>query len=87
MTNQKNGTLYIGVTADLIKRGYEHKGKFVEGFTKRYGLDKLVYYEVFDSIVAAIEREKKLKKYKREYKINLIEQHNPQWKDLYASII
>lgn len=85
--NKKHGTLYVGVTSNLIKRVYEHKNKFVEGFTKKYNIDKLGYYEVFDNIVYAIEREKQLKAGKRNKKIELIENFNPTWKDLYNEII
>lgn len=82
MTNRKDGTLYIGVTSDLIKRDHEHKSHAVRGFTRRYNLDRLVYYELFDDISEAILREKKLKKYLRFQKIALIESQNPQWHDL-----
>jgi putative endonuclease len=73
MSNRKNGTIYIGVTSDLIKRVYEHKNKVTGGFTKRYNLDKLVYFEIFDDIETAIKREKRLKFYQRQWKIDLIE--------------
>ena len=86
MTNQKNGTLYVGVTSDLTKRVYEHKNKLLSGFTSRYQLDKLVYYEVFDDEFVAIQREKTLKKYSRNWKKDLIESNNPQWIDLYPSL-
>jgi len=86
MTNKKNGTLYIGVTSNIIKRVYHHKHKLVDGFTKKYNLTKLVYYEVYETIDEAIKREKQLKNWKREWKINLIESVNPQWLDLYDSI-
>ena len=85
--NKKHGTLYIGVTSDLIKRVYEHKNKFVEGFTKKYGVDKLGYFEAYDNILDAITREKQLKAGNRQNKINLIEQNNKEWKDLYSEII
>lgn len=85
--NKKNGTLYVGVTSDLVKRVYEHKNKFVDGFTKKYSVDKLGYYEVFDNILQAIEREKQLKAGKRKTKIELIENFNPKWIDLYNEII
>ncbi len=87
LCNKQNGTLYVGVTSDLIKRVYEHKNKFVDGFSKKYNTDKLVYYEVFDDIISAIEREKYIKGKKREYKIDLIETFNPNWNDLYFDII
>lgn len=84
--NKKNGTLYVGVASDLVKRVYEHKNKFVDGFTKKYSVDKLGYYEVFDNILQAIEREKQLKAGKRKTKIELIEKINPTWTDLYSEI-
>ncbi|MDD5071999.1 MAG: GIY-YIG nuclease family protein [Patescibacteria group bacterium] len=82
MASGKNGILYIGVTADLQNRVYGHKQKLVEGFTKKYNVDNLVYYEIFGDIGEAIMREKQLKKWKREWKIKLIEKNNPGWKDL-----
>ena len=85
--NKKNGTLYVGVTSNLVKRVYEHKNKFVKGFTNTYGVDKLGYYEVFDDIQSAIIREKQLKKYYRFQKLDLIEINNPDWNDLYYEII
>jgi putative endonuclease len=87
MANKAFGTLYIGVTNDLIRRVWEHKEKLIEGFTKRYGLDRLVYYEVHDSIEAAIKREKQMKEWKRNWKLRQIMDMNPEWKDLYAEII
>jgi putative endonuclease len=85
--NKRNGTLYTGVTSDLIKRIYEHKTKATEGFTAKYGIDKLGYYEVFGDIVSAIEREKQIKGGSRKKKLALIEKMNPKWKDLYGEII
>ncbi|MBN2585239.1 GIY-YIG nuclease family protein [Patescibacteria group bacterium] len=87
LASAKNGTLYTGVTADLIKRMYEHKNKFVPGFAQKYSVGKLVYYETFNNIKNAIVREKHIKKWNREWKIKLIEQNNPQWKDLYQEIL
>jgi putative endonuclease len=87
LSSKRNGTLYIGVTSDLIKRVWEHKNKLVEGFTERYGVDKLVYYEQFQDAAYAIRREKRLKKYNRAWKIDLIEKVNPNWKDLYEGLI
>ena len=84
--SQRNGTLYVGVTSNLVKRVYEHKNKFVEGFTKKYGVDKLGYYEIFDDIENAINREKQIKKLYRRQKISLIEANTPDWEDLYYSI-
>ena len=87
LASRKNGTLYIGITSDLIRRIWEHKNKVVEGFSSRYGVDKLVYYEIFDDPENAIKREKRLKFYTRKWKIDLIEKNNPQWRDLYPDII
>ena len=83
----KHGTLYIGVTSDLIKRIWEHKEDQADGFTKKYGVHTLVHFEVFGDIKSAIEREKQLKRWHRQWKINLIEEHNPDWKDLYPSLV
>ena len=80
------GTLYIGMTADLVKRVWEHKVKAVPGFTARYGIDRLVRYEQQTSLEAAFVRERQLKKWKRGWKIELIEKDNPQWVDFYPSI-
>ena len=85
--NKRNGTLYTGVTSDLIKRVYNHKDKISRGFTQKYDVDKLGYYEVHSSIVAAIEREKQLKGGSRKKKLELIECMNPAWIDLYETII
>jgi putative endonuclease len=87
LSSKRNGTLYIGVTSNLIKRVWEHKNKLVEGFTEKYGVDKLVYYEQFQDAEYAIRREKRLKKYNRKWKIDLIEKVNPNWKDLYEGLI
>ena len=86
LTNQRNGTLYIGVTGNLVQRVYQHRNKFVDGFTKKYGLTQLVYYEVTNDVQEAILREKRLKKWNRQWKINLIQENNPSWKDLYSEI-
>jgi len=85
--NKKNGTVYTGVTSDIIKRVYEHKNKMVEGFSSKYSVDKLGYYEVHDSIISAIEREKQLKGGSRKSKLALIERINPEWTDLFNTII
>jgi putative endonuclease len=85
--NKRNGTLYTGVTSNIVKRVYEHKSKFVEGFTKRYSVDKLGYYEVYDTIVSAIEREKQIKGGSMKKKLELIEKMNPEWDDLYDTIL
>jgi putative endonuclease len=82
LSNKKNGTLYIGVTNDLMRRMSEHKSMKVPGFTMKYHLTKLMHYEETDDVVAAIEGEKRMKKWKRQWKINLIEKENPEWKDL-----
>jgi putative endonuclease len=76
LASKRNGTLYIGVTSDLTRRMWEHREGIIEGFTKKYGVKTLVYFEVFEDVHAAIHREKRLKKYKREWKINLIQQNN-----------
>lgn len=86
MTNKSNSVIYTGVTSDLKKRVYEHKEKLVEGFTKKYNVDKLVYYEVFDDIENAIIREKQIKGGSRAKKMALIEKSNPEFKDLYDSL-
>jgi len=82
LTNKKKGTLYIGMTNNLERRVFEHKNKINEGFTKKYGLDKLVYFEMYPYVNDAILREKRMKKWKREWKINAIEEDNPDWNDL-----
>ncbi len=82
MTNKLNTTIYIGVTNDIYNRVYQHKKKLVEGFTSRYNINKLVYYEEYDYIEDAIYREKQLKNWRRQWKINLINEFNPEWKDL-----
>ena len=87
LASQKNGTLYIGVTCNLVQRIWQHKNDLVEGFTKRYGIHMLVYYELHSDINSAITREKQLKKWNREWKLGLIEQNNPQWQDLWLTII
>lgn len=84
--SNKNGTLYVGVTSNLIKRIYEHKNKLVKGFTEKYGIDKLGYFEIYNDIEQAIEREKQIKSGSRK-KIDLIEKDNPNWDDLYNEII
>lgn len=86
LASARNGTLYIGVTSDLVKRVWEHKNNFVEGFTKRYNIHHLVWYEIHENISSAIEREKALKEWKSAWKLNMIEKDNPNWNDLYESI-
>ncbi len=86
MTNQPNGTLYIGVTNDIIRRVHEHKNHLIKGFTSKYNLNILVYYEIYDDEITAIQREKNLKHYNRKWKIDLINKFNPTWTDLYEEI-
>ncbi len=86
LTNKKNGTLYVGVTSDLIKRVWEHKNNLVDGFTKRYSVHKLMWYELHETMISAITREKTLKNWKRAWKMELIEKNNPLWQDLYETI-
>jgi len=86
LASKRNGTLYIGVTNDLARRVWEHHEGLIPGFTKTYGVKSLVYYEIFDDINAAIHRETRLKKYKREWKMNLIQQHNVEWRDLTGTL-
>ena len=86
LASGKNGTLYIGVTADLLKRVYEHREGAVDGFTKKYGVKNLVYFEEYGDINEAITREKQLKKWNRQWKIRLIEETNPTWRDLYEEL-
>lgn len=86
LASKKNGTLYIGVTSDLLKRVWQHREESTKGFTSRYGVKLLVFYEVHDSIDLAIVREKAMKKWRRAWKIELIESSNPHWRDLYPDI-
>ena len=86
LASKRNGTLYIGVTNDLIKRTWEHKNNIIEGFTKKYNVHNLVYYEVTNDINSAITREKQMKKWNRQWKIELIEKRNPEWRDLYYDL-
>ena len=87
LASEKNGTLYIGITSNLIKRIQEHKTEIIKGFTQKYNVKKLVYYEQTEDVNSAIVREKALKKWKRDWKIQLIEKENPNWEDLYFKII
>jgi putative endonuclease len=87
LASRRNGTLYIGVTNDLVRRVYDHKTRTIEGFTEKYGVHTLVYYEPYTDVYDALTREKRLKKWKRQWKIDLIESVNPDWKDLYLRII
>ena len=86
LTNKKNRVLYTGVTNDLKKRVFEHKSKLVDGFTKKYNVDKLVYYEIVEDVYSAISREKQIKSWKRKNKLDLIRKTNPQWQDLYEAL-
>ena len=87
VTNKRNGTLYIGVTSNLVQRIWQHRQHEADGFTAKYGLHKLVYFEPHSSMYEAITREKQLKKWKRDWKIRLIENNNPQWLDLWEGIL
>ena len=87
LSNKPNGTLYIGVTSNVVQRVWQHKHVLVDGFSKEHGLKLLVYFELHDSMEDAIVREKRLKKWKRAWKIELIESQNPQWKDLYLDLL
>jgi putative endonuclease len=86
LSSQRNGTLYVGSTSDLIKRVWEHKNKVVPGFTSKYHEHQLVYYEIHQTIVEAVRREKRFKNWRRQWKLNLIEDFNPTWRDLYEEI-
>ena len=87
MASRRRGTIYIGVTSNLVKRVWEHREGVVEGFTKQYNVKRLVWYEVHEDPVEAIAREKRLKEWRRSWKIDLIEEKNPYWRDLYQAII
>jgi len=87
LASKRNGTLYVGVTSDLKKRVWEHKNDLVEGFTKRYGVHQLVYYELHGEIMSAIRREKQIKKWNRSWELELIERQNPDWRDLWDGVI
>ncbi|MFA5927070.1 MAG: GIY-YIG nuclease family protein [Patescibacteria group bacterium] len=87
LASKRNGTLYIGVTSDLVKRIWEHKNKVVKGFTSEYNVSLLEYYEETSDVRSAIKREKQLKARRREWKLELIEKENPEWKDLYQDLL
>ncbi|MBP6676409.1 MAG: GIY-YIG nuclease family protein [Vitreoscilla sp.] len=87
LASQRNGTLYIGVTSNLIQRLWQHRNDMVEGFTQRYGVHRLVHYELHASMDAAITRERQLKKWNRDWKIRLIEERNPEWVDLWGEVV
>lgn len=86
MASRPNGTLYIGVTSDLVRRVWEHRNDLVEGFTRRYGVHRLVFFELGGEMTEVIQREKQLKKWNRAWKILLIEEKNPEWRDLWSTI-
>jgi putative endonuclease len=87
LASRRNGVLYVGVTSDLVKRGWEHRNNVAKGFTQRYHVHRLVYFEQYDAMREAIEREKVLKRWRRAWKIALIEKGNPQWADLWPQLI
>ena len=87
LANRSYGAMYIGVTADLVKRIWQHREQHSEEFTKRYGVTRLVWFEQHESIIEAIRREKQIKKWNRDWKINLIQEKNPDWADLYPSLL
>ena len=87
LASGRNGTLYAGVTSDLIKRVWEHKNHVVDGFTKKYGVDQLVWFEVHETMESAIQREKAIKEWQRAWKLRLIEQTNPNWSDFYETLL
>ena len=87
LASGRYGTLYTGVTSDLVKRAWQHREKLVDGFTKKYDVEKLVWYELHEDVIAAITREKQIKKWNRAWKINMIQQQNPLWEDLYDAIV
>ena len=86
LASKKHGTLYLGVTNDIVRRVHEYRTDAVKGFTSRYGVHKLVWFEIYDDAITAIAREKELKKWRRDWKIRLIEEQNPEWGDLYPGI-
>ena len=87
LASHRNGTIYTGVTGNLLARMWQHKNDLVEGFTKKYGIHTLVYYEVHEDMRSAINREKHIKKWKRAWKLALIEKQNPTWRDLYDALV
>lgn len=87
LASERNGTLYVGVTSDLVKRVHQHREGTIDGFTKKYGVKTLVYFEVFSDMESAIGREKAVKKWNRAWKLELIEKENPDWRDLYPEIV
>ena len=87
LASERNGTLYVGVTSDLVKRIYEHKHDLADGFTKKYGIKTLVWFEMTNDISVAITREKQIKKWNRLWKLRLVDQSNPEWLDLYSDVV
>ncbi|WP_457671293.1 GIY-YIG nuclease family protein [Thiolapillus sp.] len=87
LASKRNGTLYTGATSNLIKRVWEHKSNVVQGFTSKYGVHRLVWYELHEDMASAIQREKAIKHWKRAWKIRVIEEKNPQWRDLYPGLL
>jgi len=87
LASRKQGTLYLGVTKDLVRRTYQHREKLLPGFSSRYDIRRLVWFEIYDNPVNAIEREKEIKKWRRVWKVELIEKDNPDWRDLYSEIV
>jgi putative endonuclease len=87
LASERNGTLYVGVTSNIARRAWEHRSDVADGFTQRYGVHRLVFVEVYDSMEEAILREKRLKRWRRAWKLELIERTNPQWRDLYDDLL
>ena len=87
LASAPGGTLYVGMTNDLVRRMYEHREGFADGFTRKYSVKKLVYFESYDTALAAVQREKNIKHWSREWKIDLIIRDNPSWRDLYEEIV
>ena len=87
LASRRNGTLYVGVTSDIIKRVWQHKQHLADGFTSRYGVDRLVWFELHGTMMSAIRREKAMKEWRRAWKIELIERSNPGWEDLYPTLV
>ena len=87
LASKPNGTLYIGVTSDLVRRVWQHKNDVIDGFTKEHSVHDLVYFELHEDMVSAITREKQMKAWQRQWKINLIEEANPKWRDLYLDLL
>jgi len=86
LASRKDGAIYVGVTNDIVRRIYEHRTKVIQGFTSKYNITRLVWFEIYDDPISAISREKELKKWKKAWKVQLIESQNPRWNDLYESI-